>query len=277
MARNKKKAGAFKANFDDVEVRAKVPDGDYKLSVSEIEPFPGEGKEPGYWRWKFKVKDEDEKLDGAIVSCVTSFKPQALFNLRNLLEALGAEIPDGETELDPDDYIDMELIGTVERDNGYSNVVDYMPVDDGDEKVTVKGGKDKSDKKADKGKAGKGKKKEVEKVKPETVEEADEDELEELIKEHDLDDVDLDDHKKLKAKRQAVLDALKEKDLLEEDDAGGDKIDPATIRDADEDELEEIVKKHKLKVDLDDFKTLKKKVNAVLDAAEKAEVLAEEE
>jgi len=49
------------------------------------------------------------------------------------------------------------------------------------------------------------------------VEDMDEDELQELIDEHDL-DVDLDDYKKLPKKVAAVIEALDDEDLLEDDD-----------------------------------------------------------
>lgn len=48
------------------------------------------------------------------------------------------------------------------------------------------------------------------------------------------------------------------------------------ISDMDEDELEDIVKEYDLEVDLSKFKTLRKKQTAVVDAAEKADVLESE-
>jgi hypothetical protein len=44
----------------------------------------------------------------------------------------------------------------------------------------------------------------------------DEDALQELIDEHEL-DVDLDDFKKIGKKREAVIDALEDEDLLEDE------------------------------------------------------------
>lgn len=65
-------------------------------------------------------------------------------------------------------------------------------------------------------KKGKGKKK-PKKLDRSDVEDMDEDELQELIDEHDL-DVDLDDFKKLPKKVAAVLEALEEEDLVDEED-----------------------------------------------------------
>jgi hypothetical protein len=52
-----------------------------------------------------------------------------------------------------------------------------------------------------------------------------------------------------------------------------DKLTQEQINDMDESELEDIVKDYDLDVDLDKFRTLRKKQTAVIDAAEKAEML----
>lgn len=75
---------------------------------------------------------------------------------------------------------------------------------------------DEEDEKPAKGKKSKGKKK-PKKLDRDEVNDMDEDELQELIDEHDL-DVDLDDFKKLGKKVSAVIDALEEEDLLEDED-----------------------------------------------------------
>jgi hypothetical protein len=74
---------------------------------------------------------------------------------------------------------------------------------------------DEDDKKSSK-KSGKGGKKKPKKIDRDDVEDMDEDDLQELIDEHDL-DVDLDDHKKIGKKREAVIDALEDEDLLEDE------------------------------------------------------------
>jgi len=60
-------------------------------------------------------------------------------------------------------------------------------------------------------------------------------------------------------------------------DEGGDgEVTADDINGMNQDELEELVEEHELDVDLDDFKTLRKKRSAVVDAAEEAGVLAED-
>lgn len=98
---------------------------------------------------------------------------------------------------------------------------DLLADDEPEEKPKGKKGKkskdededddDKSSKKSKKDKGGKKKSK----VSREDVEEMDEDELQELVDEHDL-DVDLDDIKKIGKKRDAVIEALDDEDLLED-------------------------------------------------------------
>lgn len=160
--------------------------------------------------------------------------------------------------------------------------------------------KDKSDDKA--GKDKKASKKEPEKVKKSDVEDMDRDDLVELIEEHDL-DVDADD-KKLKKDDKllaAVLEALEDGDLLEaekkakkdddkkaskKDDKKADKkggkkkpkkLSRSDVEDMDEDELQELIDEHDLDVDLDDHKKLPKKVAAVIDELEEADLLEDDD
>ena len=165
-----------------------------------------------------------------------------------------------------------------------------------------KGKADKADKKGGK----KGSKKEPELLKKADVEDMDRDDLEELIEEHSL-DVDP-KSKKLKkdddALLAAVLEALDDGDLLEaekkadkkgskkadkKDDKKSDKkadkkggkkakkLSRSDVEDMDEDELEELVDKHDLEVDLDKIKKLPKKVAAVIDALEEADLLEDDD
>lgn len=85
------------------------------------------------------------------------------------------------------------------------------------EEKPAKGGKKKSaDDDDDKPARGRRSKKEPEKVKASEIEEADEDDLEKLIEEHEL-PVKLDKLPNLRKKRAAVMDALEEKELLDEE------------------------------------------------------------
>ena len=112
----------------------------------------------------------------------------------------------------------------------------------------------------------------------------------------DLDDLDDDDIKALaKAagikgravkKLKAALEELDEDELAEAaeeagiggDDGDGEEagdLDAESIKEMSQDELEELIDEHDLDVDLDDYKTLRKKRTAVIDAAEEAGLLDE--
>lgn len=88
--------------------RRKVPDGDYLCIVSEIEEEVGQTSGQPYLNWTFEVK-EPERYAGAKLWHNTSLQPQTLFNLRNVLEAMGVEVPDSIVNLNLDDYMGLEL------------------------------------------------------------------------------------------------------------------------------------------------------------------------
>ena len=114
----------------------------------------------------------------------------------------------------------------------------------------------------------------------------------------DLDELDDDDIKALaKAagikgrsvkKLKAALEELDEDELEEaaeeagisgsengEEGDGASAVTEEAIQEMNQDELEALVEEHDLEVGLDDFKTLRKKKTAVIDAAEEADILEE--
>lgn len=226
----RRKGGISIPKLADIEGRVLVAEGDYQAKVTGLSQE--EGERGDYLAWKFGIIGG--KHDGATVYYNTSLVPQALWNLKSLLETLGVEIPDDEFELEEDDVIDLELTVTIEHDtyNGkkQAKVVDFSPATEEVPKDN-KRGKDKEDDKSDrnsrrrerraerKGKEGDGDKrrdskaKKVEKVAQEDVNDMGEDELVDLLKEHSL-DVDLDEFSTLRRKRAAVIDALEDADLL---------------------------------------------------------------
>lgn len=74
-----------------------------------------------------------------------------------------------------------------------------------------------------------------------------------------------------------LAEAVEEAGLGGEGEGGGDgEVTADDINGMNQDELEELVEEHELDVDLDDYKTLRKKRTAVVDAAEEAGILAED-
>lgn len=273
--KTKKKSNVLELDFEGVEGRVLLPEGDYLVHLDEASKE--EGNEHDYIAWKFEVKEG--KFEGKAAYTNTSLAPQALWNLRNLLEAAGVEVPNGPLKLDLDDVSELgenfyiTIVHEDYEDKPRMRVVEYYPAGDEPaattEDVADKGkGKDKgADKVKDKAKA----------KEPEPEEEdhdfdaMDEDELEAFIDENDL-DVDLDDHSKLKAKRAAVAKAWEEKSGGEGEKGGdSEEYDEDAINEMGTKELAEIVKKAKLDVELDG--STKTKRRAVIKALKAKKLL----
>lgn len=73
-----------------------------------------------------------------------------------------------------------------------------------------------------------------------------------------------------------LAEAVEEAGLGGEGGGGEGEVTADDINAMNQDELEELVEEHELDVDLDDFKTLRKKRTAVVDAAEEAGILADD-
>lgn len=87
----------FKVDFSDVEeTSAEVVPGKYVVQVEDI--TQEEGEEYPYLMWQLKILTGKSK--GLHVRHITSFKPSALFNLRNTLIALGLKVPKAAVAID---------------------------------------------------------------------------------------------------------------------------------------------------------------------------------
>lgn len=222
--KNKKKK--LKVNFTGVETRAHVPDGWYHAKVAETSVE--EGNQAPYIKWTYELVDPEFK--GRKVFDNTSLAPQSLWNLRNLLETLGVDTPDGEAELDLDSYHGLELMLHIENETYEGKerpkVSDFKPLEEttqteDDEKPKSKKGEeeDEEEKEEDEEDDDEEEKDEEEeeekedKLSKSEVHEMDDAELKALVKKHGL-KVDLEKIAK-KAKRiAAVVDAMEAKDLL---------------------------------------------------------------
>lgn len=87
-------------NMKDVSVSGVIPEGDYVVTVDEVSV---EESQQGnqYLKWVFKVLDGKQK--GSKIYHNTSLLPQSLFNLKNLLIALGVPVPDKAFQLNLDE------------------------------------------------------------------------------------------------------------------------------------------------------------------------------
>jgi hypothetical protein len=308
MARRKAKSSSVKVNFKGVESRQTPAEGDYPFKVLEATSGKSANSNEQIEVVAEVFKGENKGFKGYIYF---PLQENSLWKLHAFLTAIGEEVPEDEMDIDLSDLVDKEFVGvlTHETYNGRkrAKLTDFDSIDNyagKDDDKPAKGGKGK------KGKA----KAEPEKVSRAAVEDMDEDELQELLEEHNLEDeVDLDDHKKLPKKVAAVIEALEEADLLEDDEpeekpAKGKKgkkskdeddedekpakgkgkgkkskepakIDKSDVMEMDEEELQELLEKHDLEddVDLDDYKKIGKKREAVCEALDDEDLLNDDD
>lgn len=97
-----KKASGVKVDFSDTEASGIIEEGDYLIEVDEVEQKDSSTGNP-MLVFTFKITEGDFKGKKLFHNC--SLQPQALFNLRGLLEALGMEVPQGVMEFDTADLI----------------------------------------------------------------------------------------------------------------------------------------------------------------------------
>lgn len=238
MARNKSKSKSGSVTIPgmkNVQGKINITDGEHLVEVAEVSEE--EGQNAPYLKWKFNIAE-----GGGALYYNTSLAPQALWNLRSLLEAMEIDIPDDDTDMDTDDFIGKQLMVQVDHEvyEGKSRprIVDFWPAEQQDEPKKSKAKEDDNDKEddaaarrkarrearkerdadADEKPAKKDDKKSSKKLKKlseDEVDGMDADELGELVGEYKL-DIDLDDFATLRKKKAAVIDALGEKELIEE-------------------------------------------------------------
>jgi len=100
-SRAAKKSG-ISVDFSNTETSGVLEEGDYLVEVDEVEDKESSTGNP-MLVFTFKVTEGEGKGRKLFHNC--SLQPQALFNLRAVLEALGNEVPQGVLELDPSDLI----------------------------------------------------------------------------------------------------------------------------------------------------------------------------
>ena len=247
MARKKKQG--ISVNLSDAESYFRPPEGRYELEIIAVEQ--GEGNSLA---WDFKIKAG--KFKGREFRDYTSLEPAALYRARSLVEATGANIEDADVDLE---YFEGLIGETLSAKVGYRewegkekiSVTYELPGtgDDDEDEAPPKRGKRYRDDDDDDDKPARGKKKPK-----------DDDEEEEEKPRGRRNTKDDDDDKPARGKKKP-----KAADLTQEE-----------IRDMDTDELEALVEKHDLDVDLSSIKTLKKQQNAVIDAANEAGLLSED-
>lgn len=120
-------------NMKDVSVGGVIPEGEYIVTVDEVSV---EESQQGnqYLKWVFKVIDGPQK--NSKIYHNTSLLPQSLFNLKNLLIALGVPVPDKAFQLNLDECEGCNCGVTVTHETydgkNRSRVTDVFPLDASD-------------------------------------------------------------------------------------------------------------------------------------------------
>ena len=113
MATSKKPGKKLSVNvdFSDTEASGLIPEGDHSLEVTDVKLKTSDNSGADYLSFTFAVEDGEYKGKKVWHNC--SLQPQALFNLRALLEALGYEVPQGPMDLDPADLIGNTCLAAI--------------------------------------------------------------------------------------------------------------------------------------------------------------------
>lgn len=131
------KGSGKKVNFSGVQSggRKKIPEGDYLFKVDKA---TWEESQAGNDMVVFEsvVKTGPQAGWRGYIHCAVT--PKALWKLRQMLEALGVPIVDGEMSINPKKYVGLEHGGSVETEEWEgkkrSKITDIFPVDQlGDE------------------------------------------------------------------------------------------------------------------------------------------------
>lgn len=105
----------MKVNIDFSKVKdfgEAVPEGTYLVKIKKVEVKDGD--QAKYFAWESEIADGDYK--GSKIWWNTSLAPNALFNLRNMIEACGIEVPRSKFQVDTDLLLGKTLGVIVEHD-----------------------------------------------------------------------------------------------------------------------------------------------------------------
>jgi hypothetical protein len=121
MAKEQVKTGGrtITVDFTGVETgggRIRIPEGDYGLRIKKIVEKKAESGKPCLFI-DFEVIQGDKRgLKKVLTGHSCSLQPQSLWNLRNLLESCGKQVPSKAVKLDLDKMVGSECAGTVTDD-----------------------------------------------------------------------------------------------------------------------------------------------------------------
>src|SRR5690606_24905164 len=107
-----RKSRIIEIDMTGVEVGGRLcPDGIHRVRVEDVTPEVSTRSEKPYLAWKFRTVDGSHRLYHN-----TSLQPQALFNLKQVLVALGVEVPQSVMKLNLDKLVGRECYVEVEHE-----------------------------------------------------------------------------------------------------------------------------------------------------------------
>lgn len=139
MAKDAGKGGVIAVDFTGVESggapSVHIPEGDYGFKIQKVVQKKGKDSGEPYLLFSLKVTKGHPKGIGKVVPHNCSLQTKSLWNLRNLIEATGKEVPSKSLKLNLDNMPTWpELAGTVIDDeyNGKKKSVisAFFPVAD---------------------------------------------------------------------------------------------------------------------------------------------------
>ena len=149
--RGNKSAGAIKINLAGVETSTTVAEGNYIVEVESIETKFSENSKSNYLSFTFVIQEGKFKGQKLFHNC--SLQPQALFNLKGVLVALGFEIPDEEFELDTESLVGLqcgvEVSHEVYEGKKKARITDFINLDDEEIDSSDEDGEDEEDEDSD--------------------------------------------------------------------------------------------------------------------------------
>lgn len=272
MAKNRKKK-AITVDFTGVQSSGAMLPEMEGVVLKIVEVTFKDNDDEGAFLWKCEVVDAPkEKFIGKTTTFFTNLQSQSLWVLRNLLDALGIDVPDGPMDIEVEELIDMEFKADIEHrewdGKTRQNITNFEGVEGPEEGKKKKS--DEDDVKVSDRKKGRSEDDDEEESKSRKKRRGNDDEEEEpKSKKRGKSDEEDEEPKKGKKKSDEDDEPKKGKNKSE-------SYNEEEIRDMDEKELKSIIKKHDLDVDLDDYSSLRKMCIAVADALEDAGLLEKE-
>ena len=130
-----KAKSAIKVDLTGVETRKNLPEGQYMVTLNSASVEKSQNSGNDYIKFEFEVSEG--KFRGAKLYHNSSLQPQALFNLKAVLAALGFSIPNKAFELELEDLIGLtcivEVTHEVYQGENRARITEFINADDEDD------------------------------------------------------------------------------------------------------------------------------------------------